>query len=141
VRALGHLRLFFGERVETVPPPGLERLLNFAPWTGEWLAWLARSITTVEGAAGYASLRERLIDPARFDEACSMLQIADRLATAGLDVGFDQAVSVDGARKVPDLSVRDLAANVEFHCEISESVERYRSLKALTLPLLRTRVS
>ena len=32
LRALNHLRSLFGERIEALPPPVLERLLNFAPW-------------------------------------------------------------------------------------------------------------
>lgn len=119
LNALNHLRSLFGERVEALPPRVLERLLNFVPWTGDWLIWLSRSIRSVEGAGRYQSLRERLTDAARFDEACSVLQVAERLVAAGLDVGFDQPALVDGATKVPDLLVRDPAANVQFHCEIS----------------------
>lgn len=93
--------------------------MNFAPWTGDWLVLLSRSIRSVEGTEGYPSLRDQLIDPVRFDEAYSVLQVAERLVAAGLDIAFDQAVLVDGAKKAPDLLVRNPAANVQFHCEIS----------------------
>jgi hypothetical protein len=134
--------LFFGEHVETLPPLVLEGLLNFAPWTGDWLTWLSRSIKSVETAEGCASLRERLVNPARFDEACSVLQIAERLTAAGLDIGFDRPVLVEGAEKVPDLPVRDPATNVEFHCEISAQyssaalVEQSRAVNGLIESLL-----
>jgi hypothetical protein len=117
--ALSHLRSLFGERIEALPLPLLERLLNFVPWTGEWLVWLSQSIKCVEGADGYASLGERLVDSLRHDEACSVLQIAERLTAVGFDIGFDQEVLVDGAGKVPDLLARDRAANAKFYCEIS----------------------
>lgn len=117
--ALTHLRSLFGERIDALPLPLLERLLNFAPWTYDWLVWLSRSIRSVEGADGYASLRGRLADPARFDEACSVLQVAERLVAVGFDVGIDQPVLVEGARKVPDVRVDDREANAQFHCEIS----------------------
>jgi hypothetical protein len=97
----------------------LERLLNFAPWTYEWLVWLSKSIRSVERASEFDGLRKRLTDPDRFDEACSVLQVTERLVAAGLDIAFDQAVLVDSARKIPDLLVRDLAAGVQFHCQIS----------------------
>jgi hypothetical protein len=142
VRALNHLRSFFGERAEALPLPLLERLLNRAPWTGDWLVWLSRSIRSVDGVDGYASLRDRLTNPVRFDEACSVLQVAERLVAAGLDIAFDQAVLVDGARKIPDLLVRDLAAGVQFHCEISVQysaaafVEQSRAADAVIESLL-----
>ncbi len=117
--ALSHLRSIFGEDVAGLPIPLLERLLNQAPWTYQWLTWLSDSMRRVEQMHGYTSLRERLINPTKFDEACSVLQVAERLVAADLQVSFDVTVEVDGARKVPDILVKDLATDAKFFCEVS----------------------
>jgi hypothetical protein len=117
--ALSHIRTLFGERVEDLPPLLLQRLLDLAPWTRDWLVWFSRAVRSVEAAGGYVGLQRRLIDPARFDEACSVLEVAERLVEAGLTVDFDPVVEVGSAHKMPDLGVADREAAVRFHAEVS----------------------
>jgi len=117
--ALGHLRSIFGEDVMGLPVQFLERMLNRALWTYQWLIWFSESIHRVEPMGGYASLRERLINPTKFDEATSVLQVAERLVAAGLQVSFDMPVHIGGASKVPDILVQDLESDTKFFCEVS----------------------
>src|ERR1700722_440172 len=118
-RASVHLRSLFGEDVMALPLPVLERLLNFAPWTYRWLCWLSDAMRRVEAASGYAGLCDRLRDSLKFDEACSVLQVAERLAAVGLRVSFDVPAQVGSAMKVPDVFVEDETESVTFHCEVS----------------------
>jgi hypothetical protein len=55
-----------------------------------------------------------------FDEACSVLQVAERLVEADFRVRFDVPVQVGGVRKVPDIFVEDSSANRTFYCEVSD---------------------
>jgi hypothetical protein len=55
----------------------------------------------------------------KFDEGCSVLQVAERLVAAGLRVSFDVHVDVDGAQKMPDILVEDSESGIKFHCEVS----------------------
>ena len=117
--ALLHLRLVFGEDVTELPERVLRALLDWSPWTYRWLSWLSRSIAQVEQADGFASLRERLVNPAKFEEACSVLQVADGLGAAAFGVGFDVPVQVGPNTKVPDILVTDSEIGVSFYCEVS----------------------
>jgi hypothetical protein len=118
-QALSHLRAVFGEDVSGIPCRVQERLLNWAPWTSRWLIWLSTSVRRVEPMPNYDKLRERLVDPIKFDEGCSVLHVAERLVAAGLRVSFDVHVDVDGAQKMPDLLVEDPESGITFHCEAS----------------------
>src|ERR1700733_11588347 len=72
-RALVHLRSTMGEDVIALPERFLTTLLNWAPWTYRWLTWLSNSIAQVEHVDGFDSLRQRLSDPSKFEEAYSVL--------------------------------------------------------------------
>jgi hypothetical protein len=141
-RTLSDLRETFGDDFMALPAPLAERLLNAAPWTYAWLHWLSNSLRGLEPVDGFAGLRDRLRQHERYDEALSVLQVADRLSEAGLMVGFDVPVAVDGRRKVPDIVVRDCETNVAFHCEVSVlysaqgQVDQSRAVECLVAPLL-----
>jgi hypothetical protein len=64
-------------------------------------------------------IAERLVDPIRFDEGCSVLEVAERLVAAGLRVSFVVHADVDGARKMPDIFVEHPESGIKFHCEVS----------------------
>jgi hypothetical protein len=116
-RELSHLRSVFGEDVSGIPCMVQDRLLNWAPWTSRWLVWLSTSIRRVEPMPNYDKLRERLVDPMKFDEGCSVLQVAERLVAVGLQVSFDVHAVVDGAQKMPDMLVEDPESGIKFHAK------------------------
>lgn len=119
VTPLAHLRSFFGEDVTALHEFLLAQLLNTAPWTYEWTAWLSESLARLSPCKGFDSLRMRLIDPRRFMEAWTVLQIAERAHTVGLGVAFDVPITNDKESKVPDLHIYDPAVSSMFFCEIS----------------------
>ncbi len=117
--ALCHLRSLFGDDVCAIPDLVLRYLLNTAPWTYDWFAWLSKSLVHLSSAANIGSLHKRLADPSRFIEAYSVLQAAERLHMVGLEIGFDIPVVVDPGTKVPDLQVRDSRTGAMFFVEVS----------------------
>lgn len=112
---LEYLRSFFGQDATVLPVLLLERLLNVAPWTYEWICWLADSLKRLAAADGFERLRKRLIDPDKFMEAWSVLQVAERAQSTGFQIGFDVQIN----KKVPDLLLRDPARQLSFICEVS----------------------
>jgi hypothetical protein len=141
-RVISHLRSIFGEHVMGLPPPLLERLLNAAPWSYRWLHWLSDSIRRIEPMDGFVLLRRRLVNPGQYNEALSVLQVAERLVTAGFNVWFDAPALVNGNTKVPDILVKDAESNVTFHCEVSvlysaqRQVDQSRVVERLAWPLM-----
>lgn len=117
--ALAHLRLVFGEHLQLVPEVVHRNLFNFAPWTHQWLNWLSDALVRLSSVGGYSSLQRRLIDPNRFIESYSVLQVAERLNAIELDVEFDVPVSIGRSRKIPDLYVADQGTGIAFCIEIS----------------------
>lgn len=113
------MRAMFGEDVATLPRRLFSNLANTAPWTYQWVAWLVDALHRLEPCPGYASLRRRLTDPLWFDEACSVLQVAERLQQVGFELQIDREVEIRGHRRVPDLCLRDPATGVGFYGEVS----------------------
>ena len=118
-RAFEELRSFFGGDPMALPIPVLERLTNAAPWTYEWLLWFANSLRRLAATQGYAELCSQLRDTIKYGAACTVLQVAERLEAVGLEVGFDIPAVVDGRKKIPDIWVRDAAADLSFYAEVS----------------------
>jgi hypothetical protein len=118
-RALLHLRSTLGEDVTALPERILRTLLDCSPWTYRWLAWLSNSIAGVEHADGFSSLHDRLGDPSKFEEAYSVLQVADGFVAADLAVRFDIPVLVGPNLKVPDILASDPETGASFYCEVS----------------------
>ena len=113
-RALIHLRSILGEDVNAFPERVLRTLLDRSPWTYRWLTWLSSAIARAERADGFGSLRERLAQQSKFEEAYSVLQVADGLAAADLSVRFDIPVQVGTNLKVPDILVTDSETGASF---------------------------
>ncbi|WP_029084569.1 hypothetical protein [Bradyrhizobium sp. th.b2] len=68
---------------------------------------------------GFYSLHQRLADRSKFEEAYSVLQVADGLVAADLAVRFDIPVRVGSSLKVPDILVADSETGASFYCEVS----------------------
>src|SRR5713101_4760809 len=117
--AIAHLRSLFGDCVLKLPTRIVDVLFNRAPWTYEWLVWFSSSLQRLEKIPSYGCLRKRLLRPDDFEEALSVLRIAERFQEAGLLCTFDPAIEVEGNRKVPDLGIRDAEAGLAFYCEVS----------------------
>jgi len=117
--AIAHLRSLFGDCVPKLPTRIVDVLFNRAPWTYEWLVWFSSSLQRLEKIPSYGCLRKRLLRPDDFEEALSVLRIAERFQEAGLLCTFDPAIEVEGNRKVPDLGIRDAEAGLAFYCEVS----------------------
>jgi len=141
-RALLHLRSTMGEDVIALPERFLTTLLNWAPWTYRWFTWLSNSIARVEGVGGFDSLRQRLSDRSKFEEAYSVLQVADGLIAGDLTVSFDVPVKVGPNCKMPDILVTDSETGASFYCEVSVSytaqghVDQSRLLDAIQTTLI-----
>lgn len=103
-----HVRSTLGEDARALPERVLTTLLDWSPWTYRWLIWLSSAIARVERVDGFDSLRERLVDRSKFEEAYSVLQVADGLVVADLMVCFDIPVQVGPSFKVPDILVAAL---------------------------------
>ena len=133
--SLDHIRETFGERPMALPVTLLERLLNAAPWTEEWLCWLSAAMRRTETADGFQALRERLIDPDRHQEALSVLQVGDRLLAAGFAIAFEHPVLVEGKWKVPDIRVGIRASrfSAKSRCYSARKVKSIAPL--ISLPL------
>jgi hypothetical protein len=116
---LDDVRALFGEEPGAFPPALFRYLLNCAPWTYDWVAWLSGTLRRLGPTEGTRRLRARLVDPDRFKEALSVLEIADRLEVAGFQVTFDTPMMIGTSRKVPDLLVCDVGRNAAFPCEVS----------------------
>jgi hypothetical protein len=119
LEAIANIREVFGEDVTELPYRLLANLLNQAPWTHDWLVWLSRSLARVQPVSGYAELRHRLIDPERFGEACSVLDVGERLLNSGLLIAFDEPVKAFARRKVPDIRAEDCDTGETLYCEVS----------------------
>jgi hypothetical protein len=118
-RALLHLRSTLGEDVSALPERVLRTLLDWSPWTFRWLTWLSSSIARVEHMDGFDSLRLRLAHQSKFEEAYSVLQVADGLVAADLMVRFDVPVQVGPNLKMPDIQIADSETGASFYCEVS----------------------
>ena len=105
--------------------PGSDRaclytaVYNTAPWTRQWLIWLADALRRARESVGYRSLHRRLLDSERAGEALSVLEVADEFLLARLQVAFDPE-SPDGSRRVPDLVVRTPDRRERLYVEITD---------------------
>ncbi len=141
--ALTHLRSILGENANALPERVLRTLLDWSPWTYRWLTWLSSAIARVERVDGFGSLRERLAHHSKFEEAYSVLQVADGLVEAGLSVRFDVPVQVGQSLKVPDILVADSETGASFYCEVSTlysaqgQVDQSKILNAIHTVLMR----
>lgn len=116
--ALATVRTFFGETPDW-PPRLLSFLLNKAPWTYRWLLWLADSFERLDSVPGFSGLASRLRHRDQFDEALSVLQVAERLDVVGCQVAFEVPAAINGRTKLPDIFVRDPDNGTSFFCEVS----------------------
>lgn len=139
--ALRYVRKLIGGDVSALAPRLFELLLNEAPWTYRWVIWFVDCLTRFKDSEGYPDIERRLVHPKNFDEALSVLQVADRLDAAGLLIRFDISVVIDGIRKRPDLQLIDPMTGICCHCEVSvmfsadQDVEASQALEEMRLLL------
>lgn len=132
--ALSYLESIFAtDDVTTLPPLLLYHLLNMAPWTYAWTAWLSEALHGLSGVPGYAALVERLTNPDRFGEACSVLEVAERLQAAGITVALDVPIKIGGRRKMPDLQLQDPETGTACYGEVSVLFSAERVVEASRL--------
>jgi hypothetical protein len=129
-RAFARLQQFFGDDPMTVPDRVMDYVINCAPHTYEWICWFSGCLDQFADTNGYASLCADLRDNDKHDAAATVLQVADRLHAVGLEIAFDPSVVIDGKKKMPDLLVRDRAANNFFYAEISIMFSAHRRVEA-----------
>lgn len=94
-------------------------ILNQAPWTRRWVAYLADMLSEVKNKNGYNDLLERIKDKDRFGEGFSVLENAYKFSKAGLDISFDPEIKVYNKIKKPDLKLIDKNNKEELFVEIS----------------------
>ncbi|MBI3706676.1 MAG: hypothetical protein HY246_03190 [Proteobacteria bacterium] len=123
-RAFAQLRKVFGndflkESYDNNHPMIGWRIANQAPWTRKWCIWFSEAIERAESAKGFSKILERLCDSRRFDEGLSVLDVADRLARAKFSIEFDEPVTIEGTKKIPDLRISNADVDEIFYGEVS----------------------
>ena len=116
---LARFRTLVGDDLVSLPEWTLRLLFNNADWTQEWIRWFVDACTRIEGVEGWQSLAQRLRSEVRFDEALSVLQVAERLEEVGFNLAVDLPVQIGDKRKEPDLTVTDPVTGTGFRCEVS----------------------
>jgi len=116
---------FLKETVRT-GHPFTSMLTNAAPRERIYLAELAEHLRAFETAENFQSLKDRIAshDPDTFAEGLSVLEIAQRLESAGFSVSFDPKVFVtqksgEVRSKFPDLKIRDENTLEDVFVEVS----------------------
>jgi hypothetical protein len=90
------------------------------PWTRRELIRLGRQLAAVEGAPGFAGLRDRLVDPERYEEGRTVLHAAASLAQLGFEVAFDELAKGRRRDARPDVRIRRLPPGIESFVEVTE---------------------
>jgi hypothetical protein len=117
--ALSRLRSLFGESLMDCSPILVEKLINQAPWTFQWITWLDGALTRLAAVKGYSGVLNRLKRRDAFDEALTVFQIAERLHGGGFEIRFERPVKIGENEKVPDLDIYDPATHAHFFGEVS----------------------
>jgi hypothetical protein len=90
------------------------------PWTRRELIRLGRQLAAVEGAPGLSGLRDRLVDPERYEEGRTVLHAAASLAQIGFVVAFDEPAMGKTSVARPDVRIRKCAPSIESCVEVTE---------------------
>lgn len=127
--AIRYLKSRFGEmylhRAFKVWHPITLMLTNKAPWTREWLIWLATALKDLEGAPGFNKVRRKLLTTrpnlAPVGEAESLMWVGHTLHAHGFDVGFEPTIK--GFSRVPDILVQHPNQPESLYVEVTELFE------------------
>jgi hypothetical protein len=129
-RAFARLRSFFGDNPKALPRPVFGLLTNIVRHSFDWIVWLADCVDRFATADGYTSFCTDLRDTNKHDAAVTVLQVADRMHTVGMEVAFDPSIVIEGSKKVPDLLLRDHTTGASFYAEASIMFSADRRVEA-----------
>jgi hypothetical protein len=110
------------------------------PWTRRELIRLGWQLSVVGGAVGFHRLRDRLVDPEKYEEGRTVLHVAASFARLGFDVAFDEPAQGKTSVAHPDVRIRNLPMGIESFVEVtmlrqSQRLKRYtETLGGLTTP-------
>ncbi len=121
--------------------PFCNYIVNLAPWTRKWIVWFADALKELKKHENYSKLLTRILEPDKFDEALSILEVAYKLSKVGFSIAIDPQINVSGKEKIPDLKIIDTDTGEELCVEISMLRESrivrdaVRTMRKITEPL------
>jgi hypothetical protein len=95
-RAVSHRLAKAGQREVEAAEAGCCDSAKDNEWNAfDWISWFVDAADSVQTIEGWASIERRLRQPDRFEEALSVIQVAERFQYVGLSVAFDRKVDVN----------------------------------------------
>jgi hypothetical protein len=121
--AIAYLRQEFGADFLQVcyrtRHPFLDMVMNQAPWTREWLVWLADASRAVKACKGSKRLVRNLRKRERYAEALTFLELASSFLSVGFACEIEPLCTVGGVTKRPDLVFTDPESGERLYAEIT----------------------
>lgn len=94
---------------------------NQAPWTRQWVGWLAETVRGVEDRHSREDIIKRLRNANSYEEALSVLKVMYQFAAAGFRCAIDPAVIIREVEKRPDLLFTDAVTGEKLYVEVTET--------------------
>jgi hypothetical protein len=132
----------FLDRAFRVWHPITAMIMNTAPWTRDWVIWLAEAMADLRTVSGFAKVRRKyattrgLLLPVT--EAESLLWLGHKLKAHGLDLCYEP--KVESVPPVPDMLARHVKASDELFVEVTELLMSCDEIRASAMweQILRT---
>jgi len=96
------------------------KLVNFAPWTRQWLIWFSDCLEAVSRFGNFDAIINDFKKPELSRERFLIMRNAYRFEMSGFNVIFEPIIDVNGSRKKPDLLIENSKTQEQIFVEISE---------------------
>jgi len=92
---------------------------DLAPWTHQWLAWLAVALEDIRMYKNHQNLVRRIKNPLLYPEGLSVLQVAHQLTSTGFHCSVEPSVQVGERVRKPDLMLQDQETGHRIYVEVT----------------------